>query len=61
VRGTLYAFFFLFAAVAFWLRDGVLRTPFEGVPLWLKLLPLALLFVGVYGLSLRALFKKQGA
>jgi tetratricopeptide (TPR) repeat protein len=60
VRGALYAFLFLFAAVAFWLRDGVMRTPFEGVPLWLKVLPIALLFLGVYGLSLRALFKKQG-
>jgi hypothetical protein len=61
VRGAFYTFGFMFAAVAFWLRDGVLRSPFEGVPLWLKVLPLVLLFLGVYGMSLRALFKKQGA
>ncbi len=61
VRGTLYAFLFLFAGVAFFLRDGVMRSPFEGLPAWLKILPLAVLFLGVYALSLRALFKKQGA
>jgi hypothetical protein len=61
VRGTLYVFLFLCAGVAFFLRDGVLRPPFEGVPVWLKLAPLALLFLLVYGMSLRALFKKQGA
>jgi hypothetical protein len=61
VRGTIYVFLFVSAGVAFFLRDGVLRAPFEGVPVGLKLAPLALLFLIVYGMSLRALFKKQGA
>lgn len=59
VRGALYAFLFLFAAMAVVLRDGVLRAPFEGLPLWLKLLPAGLLLVGVWALSVRGLFKKQ--
>ncbi|MBK7861783.1 MAG: hypothetical protein IPJ65_24835 [Archangiaceae bacterium] len=60
VRGALYAFLFVFAWVAVVLRDGVLRAPFEGLPLWVKVVPLALLLVFVYGLSVRGLFKKQG-
>lgn len=60
VRGAVYAFLFLLAAVAFVLRDGVLRTPFESVPYWLKLVPMGVLLVGVYALSVRGLFKKQG-
>lgn len=60
VRGALYAFLFLLAGVAVLLRDGVLRAPFEGLPVWVKLVPMGLLLVGVWGLSVRALFKKQG-
>jgi tetratricopeptide (TPR) repeat protein len=62
VRGALYAFFFVFAAVAVALRDGVLRAPFEGLPIWVRVVPTALLLLTVYGLSVRGLFKKgQGA
>jgi hypothetical protein len=61
VRGTVYAFLFLFSLVAVALRDGVLRVPFEGLPFWVRVVPLGMLLVGVWGLSVRALFKKQGA
>ncbi|MBL8954937.1 MAG: hypothetical protein JNK82_29440 [Myxococcaceae bacterium] len=60
VRGALYAFLFVFAVVAVVLRDGVLRAPFEGLPAWVKIVPVGLLLVGVYVGSVRGLFKKQG-
>ncbi len=60
VRGAVYAFLFVFAVVAVVLRDGVLRAPFEGLPGWVKLVPVGLLLVGVYVISVRGLFKKQG-
>lgn len=59
VRGTLYAFVFLVAIVALVLRNGVLRVPYEGAPLWLKLSPAVLSLVLVYGVSLKTLLKKK--
>ncbi len=60
VRGTIYGFLFLLVIVLFLQRNGVLRAPYETVPLVLRLLPLGLLFVGVYLLSLRGLYRRQG-
>lgn len=60
VRGALYAFLFLFAAIAVALRDGVLRAPFEGLPIWVRVVPMGLLLLVVYAFSVRGLFKKQG-
>jgi len=60
VRGAIYAFLFVFAVIAVALRDGVLRAPFEGLPFWVKVVPVGLLLVGVYAASVRGLFKKQG-
>ncbi len=59
VRGAIYAFFFLFAVVMFFLRDGVLRAPYGGLPEPLLLVPLGALFVCVHLLSLRGLYKRQ--
>ncbi len=59
VRGLVYAFFFLFAVVGFVWRDGAVRAPFDAVPVWLKLVPLGLLFGSVYVVALRGLRKRQ--
>lgn len=58
VRGALFGFFFVLAAVAALLRAGVVRAPFEGAPLGLRLLPAIVLFLIVYPLSLVALRRK---
>lgn len=58
VRGVVFGFFFVLAIVAALLRAGVVRAPFEGAPLGLRLLPALLLFVIVYPLSLVALRRK---
>ena len=60
VRGTIYAFLFLFAVVGLIQRDGVLRNLYEAPPLVFRLAPLGLFLLLVYLLSLRGLFKKQG-
>ncbi|MBI3184921.1 MAG: tetratricopeptide repeat protein [Myxococcales bacterium] len=59
VRGSLYAFAFLFAIALFVLRHGVLRAPYGGLPVWLKLAPIAVAFVAVYLFSLRGLYRRQ--
>lgn len=60
VQGTAYGFLFLTALSGFFLRDGVLRPPFDGLPVSLRLAPLAVVLVAVYALSLRGLVKRQG-
>jgi tetratricopeptide (TPR) repeat protein len=59
VRGALYAFLFLFGVANVVLRDGVLRTPYGPVPLWMTLVPAGALMAVVYFLSLRGLYRKQ--
>jgi len=59
VRGTLYAFLFLFAVAGLLLRSGVLRSPYGDVPLYLKLAPLLLLLIPLHLLSLRGLYRRQ--
>lgn len=60
VRGTVYGFFFLLVIVLFLQRHGVLRAPYEAAPQVLRLVPLGLVFVLVYVLSLRGLLRRQG-
>ncbi|WP_075207668.1 hypothetical protein [Archangium violaceum] len=59
VRGTLYAFFFLFAVSGVLLRSGVLRAPYGEAPLYLKLAPLLLLLIPLHLLTLRGLYRRQ--
>lgn len=59
IRGALYAFCFLYLASLFLMGRGLLRTTYGDVPLILRLLPLGILQVGVYALSLRGLYKRQ--
>ncbi len=59
VRGALYAFVFLFVVAMFFFRHGVLRAPYGDAPMWLRLFPLGLLFLLVFGLSLRGLYRRQ--
>jgi hypothetical protein len=59
LRGTAFAFTFLFVVSAFLFRNGLLRPVYEGAPSWLKLLPLGVLFLFVYGLSLRGLSRRS--
>ncbi len=58
VRGVVFGFLFAVAVVGAVLRDGVVRSPGEGAPLLVRLLPALLLFVIVYPLALFALRKK---
>lgn len=60
VRGTLYGFLFVLAVVALVLREGVVRAPYEPLPTVLWLVPVALMLVAVYVLTLRGLRKRQG-
>lgn len=60
IRGAAYGFLFVVALAGFFLRNGVLRPPFDGAPTALRLVPLTLVFVLVYALSLRGLVKRQG-
>ncbi len=55
VRGALYTFGFLFALAAVLLHEGLVRGPYGEAPLYLKLVPSALLLLGIYVLSLRGL------
>jgi tetratricopeptide (TPR) repeat protein len=60
VRGALYGFLFLLAILGGVLRHGVLRAPFDGLPMAMRLAPMALLFLGVYGVSLLRLRRRRG-
>ncbi|WP_426753196.1 hypothetical protein [Myxococcus sp. Y35] len=56
-RGALYAFGFLFALAAVLLHQGLVRGPYGEAPVYLKLVPAALLLLGVHVLSLRGLHR----
>lgn len=60
IRGAVYGFFFLLAVVGFVFRNGVVRAPWEPLPLMVRLIPTGVTFVVVYLISLRGLRKKQG-
>lgn len=59
VTGAIYAFLFLFAFFNAFFRQGVMRSPYGMAPGYLRLAPLAVLFVLTYVLSLRSLYKQQ--
>jgi tetratricopeptide (TPR) repeat protein len=59
VRGAIYGFLFLLAIVLFLGRNGVMRAPYEAAPMLVRLVPLGVLFLVVYLLSLRGLYKRQ--
>jgi tetratricopeptide (TPR) repeat protein len=61
IRGTLNAFVFLFLVSLFILRNGMLRTPYAEPPMWLKVVPVAVVFIVIYLLSLKGLGKKQSS
>jgi tetratricopeptide (TPR) repeat protein len=60
-RGTLYSFLFISLLTALVLRNGVVRTPFEPIPLLVRLIPIGLSLVVLYVLTLRGLRKSQGS
>ncbi len=60
VRGTVYGFIFLVALLGFILRHGLLRAPYEPLPMVVRVAPVVLVFVLVYLMSLRELRKRQG-
>lgn len=60
VRGSVYGFAFVLAITGIILRGGVLRPPFEGMPVLVRLIPLGILFLTVYPLSLVRLRRKGG-
>lgn len=59
-RGALYGFFFITLLTAIVLRNGVLRAPFEPLPLVLRMVPIGVALVLLYVFTLRGLRKKQG-
>ncbi|MDY7229956.1 tetratricopeptide repeat protein [Hyalangium rubrum] len=59
IRGAIYTFLFLLAVSVVVLRDGLLKAPYGDAPVYLKLLPVALLLLPLYLLSLRGLRKRQ--
>jgi tetratricopeptide (TPR) repeat protein len=59
IRGAIYTFLFLLALAVVVLRDGLLKAPYGDAPVYLKLLPAALLLLPLYLLSLRGLRKRQ--
>jgi tetratricopeptide (TPR) repeat protein len=59
IRGAIYSFLFLLSLSVVLLRDGVFPPPYGEAPVYLKLLPAALLILPLYLLSLRGLRKRQ--
>ncbi|HEX8701213.1 MAG TPA: hypothetical protein VF815_20480 [Myxococcaceae bacterium] len=59
VRGAIYSFLFLLALSVVVLRDGLLKAPYGDAPVYLKLLPVVLVLLPLYLLSLRGLRKRQ--
>ncbi|MBE4753447.1 hypothetical protein G4177_35390 [Corallococcus sp. ZKHCc1 1396] len=59
VRGAVYAFLFSFSLAALVLHRGLVRTPYGDAPLYLKLVPAALVLLFVYLLTLRGLHRHQ--
>jgi hypothetical protein len=58
VRGTLYGFLFGLLVTGVILRDGVLRAPYEPLPVLVWLVPAGLVLVALYVLTLRGLRKR---
>lgn len=58
LRGALYGFLFALAVTAVVLRQGVLRAPYEPLPALVWLVPVGLMLVALYVLTLRGLRKK---
>jgi tetratricopeptide (TPR) repeat protein len=59
LRGALYAFLFLLAVCGVLFHRGVLRVPYGELPVYLKLVPLALLLIPLHLLTLRGLYRRQ--
>lgn len=59
VRGAVYGYLFVLAITGAVLRAGVVRPPFETLPIGVRLVPLALIFFIVYPLSLLRLRRRQ--
>lgn len=59
IRGAIYSFLFLLALAVVFLRDGVFPPPYGEAPVYLKILPAALLILPLYLLTLRGLRKRQ--
>lgn len=59
VRGSVYTFLFLFLVFNAFFRMGVLRPPYGVFPVALRLVPIGIVFVLLYLLTLRGLFKRE--
>ncbi len=59
-RGAFYGFLFVALLTGIVLRNGVVRAPFEPLPLVVRLIPIGLALVLLYVFTLRGLRKKQG-
>lgn len=59
-RGTVYGFFFILLLTAIVLRNGVVRAPFEPLPLVVRMVPIGIALVLLYIFTVRGLRKKQG-
>ena len=59
VRGAVYGYLFVLAITGVVLRAGVVRPPFEGLPMGVRLVPLVLLFLIVYPVSLLRLRRSR--
>jgi tetratricopeptide (TPR) repeat protein len=59
VQGAVYGYLFVLAITGVVLRSGVVRAPFEGIPVGVRLVPLVLLFLIIYPLSLLRLRRSR--
>ena len=59
IRGAIYSFLFLLALAVVVLRDGLLKAPYGDAPVYLKLVPVVVVLLPLYLLSLRGLRKRQ--
>jgi hypothetical protein len=57
LRGALFALWSLFLVALVVFRDGVLRSPWDGLPVWLWLVPVGLALALTWVLSLNSLRK----
>jgi Flp pilus assembly protein TadD len=59
-RGTLYGFAFIALLTGIVLRNGVVRAPYEPLPLLVRMLPIGVALLLLYIFTVRGLRKKQG-
>ncbi len=59
VRGALYALLFTFVVSAAFFGHGVMRPTYDGLPDYVRWAPLGVVFLLLYGLSLRGLYRRQ--